>query len=101
MNSPTLPVVARIVAKPGKEDALKAILLEVVVTTRGETGCRRYELLQSSGEPTEFLTLEEWADEAAIDAHLASAHVQRALTQAQELLAAAPDIRRYARVEGR
>ncbi len=101
MNSPTVPVVAKIVAKPGAEHALQTILLELVATTRNEPGCRRYELLQDTVEATEFLTLEEWEDEAAIEAHLASAHVRRAINQAQELLAAAPDIRRYLRVQGR
>ena len=98
MTTETIPVVARIAALPAQADALKAILLDVVDATRGEEGCIRYELLQNSADPAEFLTVEEWESDAAIAAHLESAHIQDAIARGQTLFAAPPDIRSYRKV---
>jgi len=51
--------------------------------------------LQNQQDPTDFTFVEEWADDAAIDQHLRSAHLQRAFAQAAGLLAGQPDIQRY------
>lgn len=58
-------------------------------------GCVGYQLLQNRMDPTDFTFVEEWLSDVAIDAHLATSHVQTAFAKAQPLLAAAPDIRRY------
>jgi quinol monooxygenase YgiN len=86
---------ARITAQPDKVQELKAILLRIVEPTRAEDGCIRYELHQSDTDPVDFVFFEEWANSAAIAAHMQSAHVQEALSKAASLLAAPPDIRRY------
>ena len=53
---------------------------------------------QSTDDPAVFVTVEQWADAAAVDAHMASPHVAAALAGAADLLAAAPDIRSFMRV---
>ena len=93
--TPTVHVVARITARPDTVAELRALLLGLLEPTRRESGCRRYTLLHDAADPTDFTFVEEWADAAALDAHLAAPHVQAALAQASPWLAAAPDIRRY------
>ena len=48
-------------------------------------------------QPGRFVTVECWADTAAFDAHMASAHVAAAFAAAQDLLAQAPHIAPYHR----
>lgn len=91
----TLHVVAHISARPDTVDELRTLLLGLLEPTRRESGCLRYTLLHNQSEPTDFTFVEEWADAAALDAHLATPHLQAALVHAQPLLAATPDIRRY------
>jgi quinol monooxygenase YgiN len=97
-SNETLRVVARITAQTGKESEVKSILLNMVGQTRQDQGCIRYELLQSLDDPCDFTFVEEWASDAEMQAHLTTPHVQNASSQAQFLLAAEPDIRRYARI---
>ncbi|MDM9381455.1 putative quinol monooxygenase [Chlorogloeopsis sp. ULAP01] len=91
----TTRVVARLIALPDQVEALKAVLLELIEPTRQEKGCIKYELLQNQSTPTDFTFVEEWASNDALDAHLASAHISKAVAQLDGLVAAEPDIRRY------
>ncbi|AFY31862.1 putative quinol monooxygenase [Calothrix sp. PCC 7507] len=95
MTNQTIRVVARIVALPDKVEALKAVLLELIAPTRQEAGAIRYELLQNQSDPTDFTFVEEWSSNEALDAHLASPHLQTGITKLDGLVAAPPDIRRY------
>lgn len=88
-------VVARIVARPGKVEELRAVLQGLVEPTRKEPGCITYELLQNKNDATDFTFVEEWCSEADLDAHLQSPHLQHARVRMPELAAADPDIRRY------
>lgn len=98
MATQTVRVVARILARPGQADALRAILLELVEVTRKEDGCISYRLLQNRANPTDFTFVEEWSSDEAIDAHLSSLHLQDAIAKAQSMFAAPPDIRRYSSI---
>jgi quinol monooxygenase YgiN len=95
MTSPTLRVVARVVALPEKVEALKAVLLELVELTRHETGCIKYELLQNQSDPTDFTFVEEWTSHDALNTHLVSAHMKAAGAKLTGLVAAESDIRQY------
>ncbi|MDD5558580.1 putative quinol monooxygenase [Candidatus Methylomirabilis sp.] len=88
-------VVARIVARPGKEDELRALLQGLIEPTRREPGCVTYELLQNKTDPADFTFVEEWRSEADLDAHLQSAHLRQARSRLSELAVTDPDIRRY------
>jgi len=95
MTNQTVRVVARIVASPEKVEAVKAVLLELIEPSRQDQGCIKYELLQNQSEPTDFTFVEEWTSDDALDAHLATAHMEEADAKLNGLLAAEPDIRRY------
>lgn len=95
MASNSLRVVATITAQPDKADELKSILLGLLAPTRAEAGCLGYQLLQNNSDPNDFVFVEEWTSDAALDEHMTTTHVQGAIARAQSLFARAPDIRRY------
>jgi quinol monooxygenase YgiN len=93
-----MKVILRLAAKPDKVEELKAILTSLVAPTRKEAGCLSYEIFQNRADPCDFTFVEEWASDAALDAHWATAHVQDALARGVPLLAAEPDDRRYRKI---
>ena len=95
MLEQAVQVVARIVARSGKEDELRTLLRGLIEPTRREPGCVTYELLQNTADPTDFTFVEEWSSGADLDAHLQSAHLRNARSRLPELTVADPDIRRY------
>jgi quinol monooxygenase YgiN len=88
-------IMARITARSGRENELRSVLQDLLGPSRQESGCVSYELFQNQDDPLEFVTVEQWTDQAAADAHLASAHVATAITLASELLAQPPLIHRF------
>jgi|ERR1700730_17148040 len=95
MASDSLRVVATIRAQPDKAEELKSILLGLVEPTRSEAGCISYQLFQNNSDASDFVFVEEWTSDAALDQHMTAPHVQDAITRGQSLFAKAPDIRRY------
>ena len=72
----------------------------VLGPSRNEAGCVAYDLFQNEDNPLEFVTIEQWSDQAAVDAHLATPHVGAAIARASELLAQPPLIHRFRQVIG-
>lgn len=74
-----LVLVAQFYAQPEGEEKLKARLLDMADRTVGERGCLRYEIHQEEADPRHFVLLESWADQAALDVHMDTPHVQALL----------------------
>lgn len=89
---PDLQVVAIITAKAGSEDIVRNALTDLVEPTRGEDGCVSYELSQSVVDPTVFVTVESWASQADLDAHMQTPHIEAAFAAAGDHMAGAPAI---------
>ena len=98
MDERPVVVVARVVALPGREAEVEALLRGLLVPTRTEEGCVRYDLHRSRRDPRTFWFLEAWTSEAALDRHLASAHLEAARARFPELLAEEPLIERLDRI---
>lgn len=88
----SLRVVATITAQPGSEQIVHDALRELVGPTREEEGCLSYQLYRSVADPTVFVTVEEWREQADLDGHLQTPHLQKALADAGEHLAVEPAI---------
>ena len=88
-------VVARIVARADRAEAMAGILAALVAPTRAEPGCIDYAFFRDTERPTHFLSVERWTSAEAASAHLATPHVRAALVAAADLLAEPPDIRSY------
>ena len=66
-------VIARAVARKGKENRLRALLRGMLVPTHAEQGCISYELYESDSTGR-FYFDEIWESEAALDKHIATPH---------------------------
>lgn len=94
----TVHVVARFVAKAGKEQALKSALNALIAPSRRELGCYQYDLLENASDPRDFCFVERWDTEKALDQHRESPHVKQAQSQVEGLVESPPDVRRYRQI---
>jgi quinol monooxygenase YgiN len=97
-NMKNITVVATFQARPGKEVELKKALIGLVAPTRKEAGCINYDLHQPPEDAGKFLFHENWTSKAALDAHLASTHIQELLPRVAELCAAPPEIKVWEKI---
>jgi quinol monooxygenase YgiN len=88
----TITVVATFEARPGKEAALRTVLMGLVAPTRMEAGCLNYDLHVSLEHPEQLLFHENWITKAALDTHLQSPHIQALLPRIDELCSQPPAI---------
>ena len=88
-------IMARLTARAGSETVLATILRELCGASRDEGGCLGYELFHNQDNTCEFVTVEQWTDQAAADAHLETPHVAEAVRLASALLAQPPLIHRF------
>lgn len=63
-------------ARPGQGEAVAEAMREVVAHSRQEPGCLLYFVNRSRDDPNRFVLYEHYRDQAAVDAHRASAHFQ-------------------------
>ncbi|MFO1315842.1 MAG: putative quinol monooxygenase [Burkholderiales bacterium] len=88
-------VIARIRAARGKGDALAALLAEqAAVVRKAEPGCLAYRVHRSTRDPDAFVFYEQYADEAAFDAHRTAPHLAafRERREREELVAGPADV---------
>jgi quinol monooxygenase YgiN len=68
-------VVAQSYVRAEALDDYLALANEVVEKTNAlDAGCVSYRLYRDRADPRHLVMLEEWADQASLDAHMASAH---------------------------
>ncbi|MDR2513257.1 MAG: antibiotic biosynthesis monooxygenase [Puniceicoccales bacterium] len=67
-------ITARVHVKQGLVDEFIQAAKALVTASRAEAGCIAYEYLHSPDNGHQFLFLERWKDQAAIDSHFASEH---------------------------
>lgn len=92
MDQKKLTVVARVKAKPGKEEEVKKELLALTGPTRSEPGCINYDLHQALDNPSIFMFYENWKSKDDLDRHMESAHFQAWVGKAAALVEGPPDV---------
>jgi len=70
----SIMVFASFAPKPGHEADAEAELRGMVAPTRAEPGCRRYDLFRNAEGNAGFHLFEVYDDQAALEAHRATAH---------------------------
>lgn len=85
MPADAYAVVAQVRAKPGKEDALRAITLSLVPQVRAEPNNLLYFLQESREAPGHFIFYEIFASQADFEAHNQTPHVQSWFARLPEL----------------
>ena len=78
-------VIARFVAREGKENQLRALLQSMLAPTRAESGCELYELYESDSWGR-FFFCETGASQAVLDQHMATPHFKRLEQTGRELV---------------
>jgi len=86
-SADALVVIAELVAKPGRADALCDILVPFTAGARHEPGCERYVLLEDRETPGRFLTYEVWTNSAALAAHMVTPEIKAAGPKLADILA--------------
>lgn len=88
---PAIMVCAEVHGLTGREAQLRTLIDGLAAGTREEPGCLAYRVLLAEGAG-EFLLVSEWADEASLRAHYATAHYGYYRAQVGELLARPSDV---------
>ncbi len=94
----TVMIIAESNAAEGKADQVRSLIQTVVERTRAEDGCLRYELLRDLDDDSHMILIEEWRDQASLDAHLTSEHLTTLFKEMMPLLAGEGHGTRVARV---
>ena len=70
-------IIARWRIAPDQIDQVLALVSEMAIHARREPGCRQYTLNQSIDDPAIVVIYEQYDDEAAFQAHIATGAFQR------------------------
>jgi len=73
-------------SKTDKIKELKSILNNMVLNTRQEEGCEKYELQQGLEHETVFIFHEIWKSKEGLDAHNQQSYIKEFVQKAPELL---------------
>jgi quinol monooxygenase YgiN len=96
VSTSRLYVIANIRAQPEHIETVREVLTGYVEPTRAEAGCFVYDLFQNRSDAAHFTFVEEWADEASLDAHSKSAHITAGRARLKGLAAA--EVLKYSRL---
>jgi quinol monooxygenase YgiN len=93
-----LAVLTQLIARPGREAGTRDALLGGVESVRAAAGNVRYGVHQLKNNPAAFYVLEDWTDQAALDAYRRSPGLPAVLTEQAPADLVAPPMRRHARM---
>ncbi|MFA9240125.1 MAG: putative quinol monooxygenase [Candidatus Paceibacteria bacterium] len=61
-------------AKKDCIEELKALLKSTIEETKKEEGCLMYEVFQTKNNPVEFIVIDSWESEEALNKHYETSH---------------------------
>ena len=93
-----LVIFARFHARPGNEDALAAVLREILAPSREEPGCRSIDAFRSVRDARLFYIHSRWKDEEAFDRHAGLPHTVRFIERVEPLIDHPLEVTRTQRV---
>jgi quinol monooxygenase YgiN len=86
-------VVSYVEVAPAKKEATAALLRQLADDSRKDPGALRFEVLQRTAPSNQFMILEIWKDQQALDAHAAAAHTKQFRDKIAPMLIAPVDDR--------
>jgi quinol monooxygenase YgiN len=86
-------VVGRIRTDADRRDALIRIGHTVAQASRAEPGCISYRLYEDTEVPNEFVFVEEWESNEALQRHFATSHIREFLPAIATAIIAPPDVK--------
>jgi quinol monooxygenase YgiN len=84
-------VIARALARTGKEEQLRKTLIGMLTPTRAEQGCRLYQLYESNNKGL-FYFYEEWESQDALDRHTETPHYKQRAQNIRDLFEGAFEV---------
>jgi len=87
-----ISIVAKFTVKTGNEEKFLALTEKLVAASRAEAGCVGYSLNKHVEKENTYCMLEQWKDQAAVDAHNASSHFTSIIPQIVELAGVEVDV---------
>lgn len=95
----TTTIFATVQAKPEHIGAVDAALRNMVLPTRAEAGCVKYDLYQSKEDATNYHLLETYDDDEALARHHQSSHFAELVASLTDKLAANIQIKRIGAID--
>jgi quinol monooxygenase YgiN len=86
-------VVGRVSSDADKREELIRVGQTVAAASVEEPGCVSYRLYEDVGTPNEFVFVEEWESQEALQAHFATPHVRDFMRAIQATLVGSPDVK--------
>jgi quinol monooxygenase YgiN len=86
-------VVGRVVTDAERRADLVRVGQTVAAASRLEPGCMSYRIYQDTEKENEFVFVEEWESDTALQEHFATSHVTEFLQAIQATLVAPPDVK--------
>ena len=86
-------LIVKLTATEGRRDEAMAALGKLVDAAEGEPGTLQYVMHADEGDPAVIWFYEQYADQAALEAHMTSAAMGEAFGALGGLLAGPPDMR--------
>jgi quinol monooxygenase YgiN len=86
-------VVGRVQTDAGKRAELVRIGQTVAAASRQEPGCISYRVYQDTENEHDFVFVEEWESDEALQRHFATSHVAEFLQAIRATLVAPPDVK--------
>ncbi|MEG9435057.1 antibiotic biosynthesis monooxygenase [Edaphobacter sp. HDX4] len=80
----TIVLNVHIEARDGRQEDLARELRALVAPTRLEVGCLAYELHRDPEDERKFMFYEQFADQAALDTHIAAPYFRRFLSYREQ-----------------
>ena len=88
-----ITILARQVVKPDREADLQALMLDLTAKVKAEEpGCVTFDWVRDSGTERGYVVIEQYADQAAYERHLATAYLRDFLPRLAPLLDAPPAV---------
>jgi quinol monooxygenase YgiN len=91
-SAPLIFITAKFPVRPEHADRWPELSRAFTEATRAEEGCLWFDWSRSLDDPTEYVLVEAFRDEAAGGSHVQSAHFQQATSELPQYLAATPKI---------
>ena len=85
-------VIGRVRTDAGRRDELIRIGQALAQASRGEAGCLGYRLYEDTETPHDFVFVEEWESDEALQRHFATPHIAEFMGAAPSLLVSSPDV---------
>ncbi|OFY49831.1 MAG: hypothetical protein A2X22_00370 [Bacteroidetes bacterium GWF2_49_14] len=86
-------IIAKVSVKPDKTRVFVAAAREIIEKSNKEAGCSFYQLYQDPYDNSRFVFVEEYRNQAAVDAHFATDHFKGFGAKIGDLVAGPPDIK--------